>query len=440
MFGSQIDDEFVNSISDRDAALRGHSQWPALTMLLIAFLVFLTWAYFYELEEVTSGLGRVIPSQKVQVVQTLEGGIVGSIDVKEGDTVELGQALMQIDDTRFASSLGELEQKRSAFEVERLRLLAEANSEEELKFSEELATQNPKAVQAEIQVFRSRKIQLANELQVLQDRVTQRQAQLEELNATQNKLQSTIAPLSKEVKLTKRLFQRKVVPEIDFLRLQSRLAELEGDLKVADAAVPKIEASIKEAESEMITTRTAYALTARERLAKLQAEISIVDETIRGATDKVTRTQLKSPVRGVVNKLNITTVGAVLEPGMSVIEIVPADDSLLIEAEIRPQDVAFIQPGERASIKLTAYDYLIYGSLQGKVVRIGADTIADKKGEEFFKVVVRSEKNFLGSGEKKYPIIPGMVASIDIQTGRKTVLSYLLKPVLRARSEAFRER
>ncbi|MEM9731882.1 MAG: HlyD family type I secretion periplasmic adaptor subunit [Pseudomonadota bacterium] len=440
MFGNQIEDQYVNSIAEADAASRRRSQWPVLSIILLGLGALIAWAAWFEIEEVTTGLGRVIPSSQVQVIQTLEGGIVQAIEVKEGETVEAGATLIQIDDTGFSSSLGELQEKRRALEVEQIRLEAEAAGADALSFPEALVVAAPRAIAAEEQVFASRRQQVESEIEVLKDRLKQRQAELEEVNATITKLNATRKPVARETELTRRMFRRRVVPEIDLLRLQTQLAEIDGNLDVARASIPKLEAAIAEANNQITTARSAYILTARERLAKLQGELSVVLESIRGASDRVTRTALKSPVRGVVNKINVSTIGAVVQPGRDIMEIVPLEDSLLIEANIRPQDVAFIRTGEQASVKLTAYDYLIYGALQGTVERIGADTVEDKEGAEFFKVIVRTAENALKRGDKSYKIIPGMVASVDIQTGRKTVLTYLLKPVLRARSEALRER
>lgn len=440
MFGSKVEDEFANNISASAAAARGVSFWPVVLLINCGLALFILWAYMAEIEEITSGQGRVIPSSQLQVVQTLEGGIISSIQVAEGDLVEKGQILMSIDDTGFSSKLGELKQKESSQRAERERLLAEADLKDVLEFPKQLKLENPIAVSAELQVFNTRRLQLQNELNVLQNRLAQRQAELVELSANESKQNAIIRPLRKEADLTVKMFKRGVVPEIELLRLQSRLAEIEGTSNVIRAAAPKIEASITEAENTIETTKNAYVLSALERLAKLEADLAIVNETIRAASDRVSRTQLRAPVRGVVNKVNVTTIGAVIQPGRDIIEIVPLDDSLLVEARIRPQDVAFIKPNEPASVKITAYDYLVFGSLKGHVVRIGADTITDENGESFYQVVVRTEQNYIGSQDKKYPIIPGMVATVDIQAGTNTVLSYLLKPILRARSEAFRER
>ncbi len=440
MFGNQVDERYANTISSTTAAARGADYWPIILLLNVGIALLVIWAYFSEIEEVTTGSGKVIPSKQLQVVQTLEGGIIGDIAVKEGDVVEPGQVLMQIDDTSFSSKLGELTRQETSLQAERVRLLAEAGQKVELVFPDDLKEKTPIAVAAELQVFNSRRAQLAGELQVLDDRLRQKRSELSELSARRQKQQSTIAPLSREATLTRNLFRRGVVPEVEYLRLASRLAELRGDLEVVDASVPRVEAAIEEAKNQIETTKNTYVLAARERLAKLEAELAVVQETMRAATDRVSRTQLRSPVRGVVNKINATTVGAVVQPGKDIVEIVPLDDGLLIEAAIRPQDVAFVKPGEEASVKLTAYDYLIYGALKGKVTRIGADTIADADGKQFFRVIVRTEKNYLGKDEDKLPIIPGMVATVDLQTGKNTVLSYLLKPILRAKGEALRER
>ena len=250
------------------------------------------------------------------------------------------------------------------------------------------------------------------------------------------KLEGQIAPLAEEVRLTRQYVETGAVTQIELLRLETRLAELEGDLAVSRARMPRLDAAIAEAEAQLETARRAYVLTARERLARVQGELSVLRETLRAAEDRVTRTTLRAPVRGVVNTLNVTTIGAVVGPGDPLVEIVPVDDHLLIEARISPQDVAFLRPGDPASVKITAFDYVVYGSLSGTVERIGADTLTDEDGNAFFQVAVRTDSTDLGGNQ----ISPGMVAQVDIQTGRKTVLDYLLNPFLRVRDEALRER
>ncbi|MEM8651081.1 MAG: HlyD family type I secretion periplasmic adaptor subunit [Pseudomonadota bacterium] len=440
MFGDDTDSSFANNIAAAGAGTRGTSFWPILIVLMITIGLFVGWASFAEIEEVTSGEGKVIPSGQIQVVQTLEGGIVSSISVSEGELVEKGQVLIQIDDTSFSSQLGELEQRQAALKIERLRLNAEANQQDEFVVDADVMKLYEASVRAEAAVFASRRKQLLNELEVLENRLEQRNFEFQEATALETKIRTALEPLQKEAELTRRMVSRGVVPEIELLRLESRLAELAGDFEVAKSSKPRLQASIREAENLKQTTRNNYVNNARERLAKLEAELSVIQETIRAATDRVTRAQLRAPVKGIVNKINVATIGAVVQPGKDIMQIVPVDDGLMIEARIRPQDVAFLKPNEEASVKLTAYDYLIYGDLRGQVVRISADTIESTEGEEFYQVIVRTDKNHLGETEDRFPIIPGMIATVDIKTGKNTVLSYLMKPILRAQKESLRER
>lgn len=440
MFRNGQDNEFINDISGAELVDRNGTHWRLLLVILAGISAFMTWAYFYEIEEVTRGLGRVIPSSQVQVVQSFEGGIVRSIDIVEGDTVEAGQILMQLDDTRSSSQQGELREQQSALLAEKARLEAEAALAGDLVFPKGLAAQNPLATSAEMAVFLSRRLQLDQEIIVLENRLLQRQAELEELSGLRDKITATLEPLDAEIALSEDLFRRGAIPQIELLRLKSRRAEYSGDLIIAGSSEPKIQASIREAESQIRAANASYVSSARERLARLQVELAIVLETLRAANARVTRTAVKAPTRGTVNTINVATIGAVVQPGAALVDIVPIDDRLLIEVDIRPQDVAFIRPGEHASVKITAYDYLIYGSLDGNVTRIGADTIENANGEQFFRIVVETDQAYLGTPDNRLEIIPGMVASVDIQTGRKSVLSYLGKPVLRASSEAFRER
>lgn len=437
MFGSRPEDTFVNA--PRGGARSG-AGWPFLVAVALGIGAFLWWAATYQIEESTRGLGRVVPSARVQVVQSLEGGIVAGIDVAEGDVVEAGQVLMQIDDTGFSAARGELLEQEATLLAKEARLRAEAASADTLALPAGLVDRAPAAVAAERDVFRSRRIQLDGELRLLNDRLAQRRAELAELRATMAKLDSIIAPLEAEVALTEGLVDRGSVPQIELLRLQGRLAETHGDRAVGAASLPRLEAAIRAAEAEVSTTRSAYVLTAREQMSDLRLDLAVVQESLRAATDRVSRTALKAPVKGTVNRIHATTLGAVVQPGQPLVEIVPAEDRLLIEADIRPRDVAFIRPGDRASVKITAYDYLIYGALEGEVLRIGADTVEGAQGQAFFRVTVETTETHLTARGQEYPISPGMIAQIDIQTGTRTVLSYLAKPILRARSEALHER
>lgn len=440
MFGPPVDEEFVNTPSSRPPQGSGRGGKTLLAVLVAGIAGFLVWAATYEVEEVTRGLGQVVPSSQIQVVQSLEGGIVSDIAVREGDLIEAGAELIRIDDTTAGARAGELREREAALLAELARVKTEAEAGDTLRFAEGLEARAPEAVAAEREVFVSRRAQLEQEIRVLRDQLDQRKGALQELEAIVLKLQSQIAPLSQEVALTEGLVGSGSVPEIELLRLQSRLAELEGELAVTRARLPAARAAIREAENQITATRSTYRLSARERLARVSADLSVLREGLRAATDRVTRTSLRAPVRGTIKTVHVTTIGAVVQPGAPLVEIVPIDDRLLVEARIRPRDVAFVRPGDPTSVKITAYDYIVYGALKGEVERIGADTIEDAEGEKFFRVMVRTADNSLPGQDATLPISPGMVAQVDIQTGRKTVLSYLVRPFLRAKAEALRER
>jgi adhesin transport system membrane fusion protein len=388
-----------------------------MTMLAMIFCG-IVWAAHAVLDEVKRGNGRVVPSRQMQVIQSLEGGIVNTISVQEGEIVDAGQLLMRIDDTTFASQFGEIRERRDAMAARVARLEAESRGADKLVFPHDPKKQNSRAEETELSVFDARSRKLKQELGVL----AQQEARLSE----------NLQLLNREVELTRKLFAQRVVPEIEMLRLERQASELRGQLG--------------EVQSRMTTAKATFRSQAEEDLAKSMGDLAVLDENIRSAQDRVRRTELKSPVHGIINKVNVNTIGGVVQPGVSLIEIVPLDDSLLVEGRIRPQDIAFIHPNQEAVVKITAYDSSVYGSLKGKVERISADTIIDEKGdktergETYYRVMVRTEKNHLGTASHPLPIIPGMVGTVEILTGSKSVLSYIAKPIRVLRDEAMRER
>ncbi len=438
MFGATGDD-FLNDLRRSGRVRTGSGGWGLILLILGGIGAFLVWAAFFEIEEVTRATGRVVPSQQVQVVQSLEGGIVRRIDVRQGDVVEAGQVLMQIDDTALSSQRGELLRQEAALLAEEVRLRAEVAFDRAPEFPQALRARAPEAVLAEMDVLTSRFDQLDRELSVLESKLDQRRGDLDELLAQRAKLETVIEPMREELALTESLVASGAVARIEVLRLRSRLAELEGSLAVGRAQEPNLIAAIGEAERQIGVARAAYVTAARTRLARLGVELAVVQESLRAAEDRVTRTELRAPVRGTVNALSVTTVGQVVQPGAALAQIVPEGDALEIEVNVPPKDVAFIRPGDAASVKISAYDYLVYGALDGEVARIGADTLRDAEGREFFQLTIVTDRTDLGREGESLPVTPGMTATVDIQTGRRTVLSYLVQPVLRMRSEALRE-
>lgn len=418
---------------------------PRLAWILVAaigVLVFsgLAWASWATLDEVTTGSGKVIPSSQTQIVQTLERAIVREIKVKEGDLIERDQVLLRIDDTDAASQLGEQRQKQYSLLAEIARLETEAKSADEVAFAAELRRDAPLAVNAERQAFRARRAKLELDRAILHQQALQREQELLEFQAKLAKLQASLGPLAKELAITRDMHRRGVVPEVELLRMERQEAEMKGELAVVRAAIPRAEAAIREVETRVAMSTAEFQAQVHERLARASAELAVLEESIKAASDRVRRTALKAPLAGIINKLNVTTVGAVVQPGQDLVEIVPIDETLLIEAQVRPQDVAFISPGQEASVKLTAYDYRIYGMLPGRVDRVSADTLANERGETYYRVIVRTDHTHVDKNGEQLPILPGMVATVDILTGKKTVLEYLLKPIDTMRHEALRER
>lgn len=440
--------DFAFSNDIRAAAeLRTPKTARMLLMTSLALIAtFLLWAHFAVLDEVKRGNGKVVPSRQTQVVQTLEGGIVGAILVQEGSIVSKGEPLIRIDDTNFSAQFGEIRERRGATFARVLRLEAEAALRDKVSFPDDLNATAAIAVAAEHSVFEANKRKLAQDVDVVVQQEMQKKKEIDELRASQTRFSETLAILGREVALTRNLYNQKVVPEIEMLRLERQATDMRGQLEVVKASIAKTEAAIEETQSKMATIRAAFRAQAENDLAKSRGDLAVLEENIKSAQDKVRRTELKSPVNGIVNKLNVTTVGAVVQPGANIMDIVPLDDTLLVEGRIKPQDIAFVRPNHEAVVKLTAYDSSVYGSLHGKVERISADTITEDKGdknergETFYRVMVRTEKNYLGTEQRPLPIIPGMVATVEILTGGKSVLDYLMKPARTLRDEALRER
>ena len=407
---------------------------------VVLFFVFAAyWASIAELDEVTRGMGKVIPSSQVQVIQNLEGGILAEILVSEGDIVKPGQTLLRIDDTRFASSYREGRVGYLNLKARAARLQAEAEGVE-FVIPEEVQNQQPELVQREFHLFQSRAEELESNIGILEQQVNQRKQELAELNVKEANLMGSYQLLRRELDLTAPLEKEGVVSEVEVIRLKRQVNDLDGQLKATRLAIPRLRSILEEAEQKVEETKLEFRAKSREELNETLAELARTTEANQALEDRVKRTWVKSPVRGTVKQLMVNTVGGVIQPGMDLVEIVPLEDTLLVEAKIRPSDIAFIRPGQDVTVKLTAYDFAIYGGLHASLEHISADTITDSEGESFYLVRVRTDRNQLGSEAEPLPIIPGMQTEVDILTGKKTVLTYLVKPVLRGMNRALSER
>lgn len=407
---------------------------------LIGFIAFfLLWAHFAMVDEVTRGDGKAIPSSRLQKIQNLEGGIVAELFVRDGQVVEAGDPLLRLDDTRFASNVGETEADRLALELRVARLEAEA-AERSLALDEALRERAPGLADSELELFASRQQQLRDEVAGLEEQLTQRRQELREFASKQAQFRNSLELLRQEIRMSEPLVAQGAISPVEVLRLKRAEVESRGQLEATTLAIPRAEAAISEVQRKIDETRGRFRSEALGQLGEARTELSKLQSTGRALEDRVKRTLVTSPVRGIVKQLLVNTIGGVIQPGSDLVEIVPLDDSLLVEARIRPQDIAFLHPGQMATVKFTAYDFTIYGGLKAELERIGADTVTDDDGNSFYVIQLRTEKSHLGSEEEPLLIIPGMVASVDILTGQKSILSYLLKPILRARAEALRER
>nr|WP_231828387.1 HlyD family type I secretion periplasmic adaptor subunit [Pseudocitrobacter corydidari] len=411
-----------------------------LWAILAFFVVMLTWAALADIDEVTRGDGRAIPSSRLQKVQNLEGGIVSEVFVHEGEIVKAGAPLLRLDDTRFRSNAGESEADRLALEARVQRLTAQLADKETLELPPEIAQKSPDIANGEMELFTSVKQRIQSEIGGLNEQLVQKKQELLDYQAKASQTRRSLGLLQQEISMSEPLVAKGAISKVEILRLRRSEVDTRGQLESVTLAIPRAQAAIKEIENKIGETRDRYRSEALSQLNEARTDLSKTQASGKAIEDRVNRTLVTSPVRGVVQQLMVNTIGGVIQPGSDLVEIVPLDDTLLIETKIRPQDIAFLHPGQEAMVKFTAYDYTIYGGLKATLEQISPDTVTDKDGKSFYIVRLRTEKNHLGSDQKPLLIIPGMVASVDIITGKKTILAYLLKPILRARAEAFRER
>ncbi len=411
-----------------------------LTAIVTFFVVFLVWANFATLDEVTRGEGKIIPSSAVQVVQTLEGGIVDAFLVKEGEEVAAGQVLLQIRDIDAASSLGANQQKYLGLLAAISRLKAEAEGKSSPEFPDEVMKGTPTSVTEELEAFRANMQSLASQTQIYQQQLVQREQEIREINSKAADLRQVIALSRQERDMIAPLVERGSAPKIELIQLERSLTERQGELNSLLGALPRSQSAVAEAKAKIEEVTNTYRAQAQTELSAKMSEMNAIRETLGSLEDRKMRTEIRSPVNGTIKDIKISTVGGVLKPGEDVLEIVPKDDQLLVEANIRPGDIAFLHPKQAAMIKITAYDFAIYGGLKGELIDISADTITNEKGESFYRVRLRTFENTLKRKGEVLPIIPGMVASVDILTGKKTVMEYILKPFIKTLGNAMSER
>jgi adhesin transport system membrane fusion protein len=407
-----------------------------LRALFVVLVLFVVWTALVNVEEVTRGDAKVIPSRQLQILQSLDGGIVSEILVTEGQMVNAGQVLLQVDSTRFESSVRENRSQYLSLSAKASRLQAIAESKPFMPLPEVLK-EDPRTVEEERRLYETATSELQAQIQIAQQQMAQRQQELSEARVRQSQGSQAYESASKELAVTKPLLSSGAVSEIDLLRLERDVARFRGERDVASAQISRAQSAIAEASRKIQEVELTVRNVARKEYSETMAKLNSLVQSSAGLTDKVKQSAIRSPVRGTVKRLLVNTVGGVVQPGRDVVEVVPSEDKLLLETKVLPKDIAFLRPGQKAVVKFTAYDFAIYGGLEAQLEHIGADSVTDDRGNTFYTVRVRTAKSFLGPN---LPIIPGMIAEVDIITGQKSILSYILKPVLRARQAAMTER
>jgi adhesin transport system membrane fusion protein len=404
--------------------------------IVIIFVILVVWAAFAKVHEVTRGTGTVIPSRQVQVIQSQDGGVVAEILVREGDVLKKDQLLVRLDQTRSQSTFGENRAEYQALTVKaaRLRALAEKTDFEP---DEELAQAVPQIVAEEKALYLSSKEELELDKRIASEQLIQRNNELEEMTARERQLARSLELTRQEYEVTQPMVSSGAVSQVELLRLEKEVNRLEGELDQARAQIRRIRSAIQEAEGKVREAEVEFASTVRKELTDTLTRINALQKVGAGLSDRVKQTSVRSPVNGTVKRLHVNTIGGVVLPGKEIVEVVPLDDTLLLDVRIKPRDIAFLAPGQDALVMVTAYDFVVYGLLEGTVEHIGVDTQMDAEGNPFYPVKVRTKEASLG---ENMPIIPGMTVQVDILTGKKSILSYLLKPVLRARQVAMTER
>jgi adhesin transport system membrane fusion protein len=404
--------------------------------ILISVSLFVMWTAVAQVDEITKGEGKVIPSSQIQILQSLDGGIVAEINVKEGQVVDAGQVLLRVDPTRFESSVRENRSQYLALttKVARLRALAEG-----LPFvpPPEVLIEDPRTVQDEQRLYESARSNVAAQISIVREQLVQRQRELSEMRVKREQASQAYELTAKELAVTKPLINSGAVSEVELLRLERDTSRFRGERDMAAAQILRSQAAMAEASRKIEEVELNARNEVRKELGDSMAKLNAFTEGGVALADKVKHAAIRSPVKGTVKRLLVNTVGGVVQAGRDLVEVVPLEDALILEAKVAPKDIAFLHPGLPAMVKFTAYDFSTYGGLEAKLEHIGADSITDEKGNTFFLVRVRTKNSSLGAN---LPVIPGMVAEVDIITGQKSILSYLLKPVLRAKQGALTER
>ena len=409
--------------------------WPVMVLMM----VLLIWANFADLEEVAVATGEVVPQGKIKVIQHLEGGIIEEIYVTEGGVVHVGTPLVQLDLASGGTNIKELQVRLDAQKLIRARLEAEATGSA-IVFPEDVSARQPVQAAAELQNFEARKRQLESSLSVLSKQVRQKELEVEELQARQRSVTTNLKLARERFRMSQSLLSEGLTARMEHLQLEAEVEKLDGEMKSLAPAIPRARSVVSEAQERVREDEIKFRREAQEKLGETEQSIGRINELLSQATEQGIRAEIKSPIEGVVKNMRYNTIGGVVKAGEPIMEIVPTGGNLVIDAKLNPTDRGYVNVGQPATVKISTYDFARYGGLDGRVIAIAPDSSTDEKGIPFFRLVVQTDRTWLGERRGELPILPGMQATVDVHTGKKSVMDYLIKPVLKLRHEAFRER
>jgi adhesin transport system membrane fusion protein len=439
---------FVNSLYGQANEKPSFKLDSLLLSIALFFILAITWASLAYIDELARGQGKVIPAKKIQTIQNLDGGIISDIMVEEGEHIEKNQPLMKIDTTRFQASLEENQEILLGLIAKKTRLKAEIEfnpnkKRYKLQFPKELKDKNSNYMNIERTLFKNKIKEYKNSLKTLKLQLYQKKQELKENYSKSEQFEKSLSNIIKQKETIKKMFNAGSKSNIELLKVEETYNKIYADLKASQLAIPRLKLAIAEFKSKIEERISKFKTDASIQMQEVETEFKKIESRLVSDNDKLNKTIVRSPVNGVIKQINLNTIGGVVKSGDNLLEIVPNSDILLVEAKIDPKDIAFINPTQKAIVKITAYDFSIYGGLNGKIIEISADSIKDKEskdGKSYYKIVIQTDKNYLERNGKKLPIIPGMIASVDIVTGKKTIMDFILKPILKTKQEAFHER
>ena len=409
--------------------------WPIMLMVGL----FLVWSTFAELDEIAKAEGEVVPQGQVKMIQHLEGGIIEALFVRDGDNVKPGTKLVQLNLGSGGTNRDELLVRLDSQILTKARLEAAANGKKPV-FPEDVAKRRPDQLRAERNTYEARQNQHVSALKLLESQVQQKQLEVQELAARRRAMVNNLKLSKQRLTMSKELLASGLTPKLEHLQLEAEVEKQDGDLRGINASIPRARSAVKEAKEKIKDEKVRFRREAQEELGKTEQAIGRIRELLSESTEQRLRATIKSPIHGVVKNMRYHTIGGVVKAGEPIMEIVPTGEKLVVNARLSPTDRAFVEAGQKVTVKLSAYDFARYGGLDGKVLMVAPDSSTDDKGNPYFRMIVETKKSYLGEKEGQYPISPGMQAQVDVHTGTKTVMDYLIKPVLKLKHEAFVER